>query len=176
MNIKRLNDDIQFYYDIDDLFDIVVVETLLVAQNILDNNGKSMTTTYQLNRDNRNIFNHILKDAASNVFRLLAPLAKDVENAFQYNEGDLASTSTTDETNSIVYRITPHDEWSDDMDTVIDNALEKAIISFVLKEWWKRRRLGQEMMLEESNFKNLSSKITDFIYLHNNPTIQYTNL
>jgi len=176
MNLTRSDDNIEFYYDIDNLFDFIIVDTLLISQNIFDRNGKSMMNVYQLDRNNRNIFNHLLKRAASEIFEILSPLSKEVDNAYQYNEGDLESTSTVSEANCIVYVITPHDDWITNMQIPLDHAIEEGLISRVKISWWERRRLDDEKIKEEINFKNIKSKITGLMYYNDQSTIQYTQI
>lgn len=176
MNITRSDDNIEFYYNIDTIFDIVMVDTILVSQNITDGRGKTLMQNYQLDKENRNMFNHLLKRSASAIFEILSPLSKEVDNAFQYNEGDLESTSTVNETNSIVFIVTPNDDWVDNMQNPLDVAIQEGIISYVKKEWWKRRRLKDEETFEENNFKEIKEKILRLMYYNDQSTIQYTQI
>jgi len=74
-----------FFYDIEDFFDLSSIETMYRSDAIENQTGVSVLDRYSLTNNDRKFFDKLLKRGASEAYKIIQPLCRDIDNAFNYN-------------------------------------------------------------------------------------------
>lgn len=146
------------YYTLNNLFDKASTFSLYKLQAMDDK-----IDTYAITESERDFFNVMIKRAARDVFKKISVLSKNITDALQFQSDDLASTSTIDESVSIVYIFETPTYWDDNLTEVLDQKVEEALISYVLKSWFKLKNLKDVAVFEESDYDNILSEIKSIV-------------
>lgn len=135
----RYIDDTEYptlYYNLTSLFNKASLMSLykIQGQDIdIDN--------FSITESERDFFNLKIKAGAREVFKTFSRLSQGITDAVQFQEDDLSSTSTIDESACVVYIYEKPTYWDDNMDDLFDQKVEEALISYILKEWFKMKSL-----------------------------------
>ena len=139
--------DLTLTYEISKLFDICKLKTLYGASSQTNEAGATQEQNFAITDNERDVFDIILKDAASKVYDALSQDTKIVENAFQY-----------DVDGKIVYKMMVHGDWDKKQSFSVHTAAENSICDYVMKEWYKLR---QNVSLFQSTEVNYNTHIAE---------------
>lgn len=146
------------YYTLNNLFDRVSTFSLYKLQAM-----DERIDMYAITESEKDFFNVTIKRAARDVFKKFSILSKNITDALQFKSDDLASTSTLDESVSIIYIFETPTYWDDNLTEVLDQKVEEALISYVLKSWFKLKNLKDVTSYEESDYDNILSEIRSLV-------------
>ena len=146
------------YYTLESLFNKASVFSLYKLQAM-----EEKIDQFAITESERDFFNVTIKLAARDVFRKFSVLSRDITDALQFKSDDVASTSTFDESLSIVYIFDTPTYWDDNLTEVFDQKVEEALVSYILKSWFKLKNLGDIYSLEESNYQGILSEIKSLV-------------
>ena len=135
----------------DDLFNLVWQRTVYLSDTIEQNPAKP--DIVPVNGNNRDIFNTFCKDAANQVWRKLAKYATEdssIVDAFILN---FDTTSSDDEyPNQLVYILDEPDNWISKRNVaMLTNAIQDAIVSYIVYRWMLMKGLGQDHGTQAEN-------------------------
>lgn len=153
----RYIDDTEYitlYYVLNDLFNKVSTFSLYKLQAMEEEMDK-----FAITESERDFFNVNIKRATRDVFKKFSVMSKGIPDALQFKLDDVASTSSYDESLSVVYIIDTPTYWDDNMTEALDQKVEEALISHVLKDWFKLRNLRDIYGYEKSNYNDLLTEL-----------------
>lgn len=156
------------YYTLSDLFNKVSTFSLYKLQAMEENIDK-----FAITESERDFFNVTIKQAARDVFKKFSVLSRDITDALQFKSDDVASTSTFDESVSVVYIFETPTYWDDNLTEVFDQKVEEAIISYILKKWFRLKNLKDVALYEETNYEDILKEIKSLVN-HRTQTTQRT--
>jgi len=166
MNGTRIISETEYttlYYLITSLFDKAKMLSSYRARSIKTKEGEPQTDEYALTSDEQDFFDIIIRSAVKDVFTHFSVLSRDIEDAIQFKYDDLSSTSGIDESLSIVYIIEKPTYFDDNLTEILDQYVEDAIVSYVLKEWFKLKNLGEIYALEQASYESITGFIKNTI-------------
>ena len=138
-------------FQLDDLFNLVWQRTVYLSDTIDQNAVKP--DIVPINGNNRDIFNTFCKDASNRVWVKLAKYATEdssVIEPFVLNF-DLTGSSE-DFPNQLVYILDEPDNWITGRHTpMLTNAIQDAIVSYIVYRWMLMKGLGQEHGTQAEN-------------------------
>lgn len=131
-------------FSLDDLFNLVWQRTVYLSDTIEQNPNKPEIVP--INGNNRDIFNTFCKDVANKVWFKLGKYATEdssVLDPFILNF-DLTG-SEIDYPNQLVYILDEPNNWITGKNSpMVTNAIQDAIISYIVYRWMLMKGLGQE--------------------------------
>ncbi len=146
------------YYNLTGLFNKASLMSLYKIQGQdIDINNFAITDS------ERDFFDLKIKTGTREVFRTFSRLSQGISNAVQFQEDDLSSTSTIDENACIVYIYEKPTYWDDNIDDLFDQKVEEALISYILKEWFKMKALNPLYNAEVIYFNDALKEIKGVI-------------
>lgn len=175
MRSTRYIDDTEYptlYYNLSSLFNKVGLMSLYKIQGLdIDANNFAVTEA------EKDFFDLKMKTAAREVFKTFSRLSQGIPYAVQFQLDDLSSTSTIDESASVVYIYQRPTYWDENIDDLFDQKVEESLISYILKEWYKLKSLKDFYVEEERTFRDILSEIKSIINLRTTrPTITHKTL
>lgn len=148
------------YYSLSDLFNKVSILSLYKLQAM----GQDMDKL-ALTENERDFFNLEIKRATRDVFTNFSVMSKNITNALQFQYDDLSSTSDIDESSSVVYIIETPTYWDNNVTQVLDQKVEEAIISYILRTWYELKNLGDIYAIEKLKYEDLTTEIRSLVNL-----------
>lgn len=158
---------VKFYYSVEKLFDKIKLESMYRASGIKIGDRMNFED-YAVEENDLAFITRLLKKGSKEVFSKISALARDITNAYQFMEADLSSSPSYDESGYIVMFITQPTHiikvsgvdtatsvWDANISEIMDGNIEEALINYVLKEWFKRKKV-EYMDIEEDYKKNLN--------------------
>lgn len=156
---------VKFYYLVSSLFKKVIDESLYLTSMIDQGNPNHMD--YAISLEDEGFITRLLKKGSKEVFQLIAPLAKDITNAYQFMEADITSSPSYDDSGYVQFYITQPTHvkkvegvdtnvnvWDANISEVMDGNIEEALINYVLKEWCRIKQLPYKKF-EEDYLQNM---------------------
>ena len=146
-------------FDLDNLFNLVWQRTVYLSDTIEQNPVKPEIVP--INGNNRDIFNTFCKDAANKVWQKLAKYATEDSSVTEPFVLNFDATGSEDEyPNQLVYILDePTNYIAGRHDPMITNAIQDAIVSYIIYRWMLMKGLGQEHGTQaelQSHIENLS--------------------
>lgn len=146
-------------FSLDSLFSLVWQRTVYLSDTIDQNPVKP--DVVPINGNNRDIFNTFCKDAANRVWSKLAKYATEDSSVIDTFILNFSATGSDDEyPNQLVYILDEPDNWIAGRNTaMLTNAIQDAIVSYVVYRWMLMKGLGQEHGTQAENasfIENLS--------------------
>ena len=174
MRSARYIDDTEYpilYYNLSGLFNKASLMSLYKIQGQdIDIDNFAVTET------ERDFFNLKIKTGAREVFRTFSRLSQGISDAVQFQEDDLSSTSTIDESACVVYIYEKPTYWDDNIDDLFDQKVEEALISYILKEWFRMKGLKPVYNDEKEAFEDALKEIKGVINMRTTrPLITHRN-
>lgn len=153
-----------FTYKIDELFDMVNLETVAISDRI---GSDSMATLNRLSdvipltNDDIVYFNIFLNRGGARVFEALAAYAElvdvDGEDVYPYYITDSTDTVYP---SRVVYKITLHDQIKPAIAIpLLTSTICKALVTFIVKEWLKLKGFNEMVTIKEIEFEKTLSDI-----------------
>lgn len=138
-------------FSLDNLFSLVWQRTVYMSETIDQNPVKP--EIIPINGNNRDMFNTFCKDAANKVW---AKLAKYATEDSEVIEPFVLNFDTTGELedypNQLVYILDEPDNWvTGRHSALLTNAIQDAIVSYVVYRWMLMKGLGQEHGTQAEN-------------------------
>ena len=146
-----------FYYVIEDLYNKSSLFSLYKLQSLGENIDQLALTEAE-----RDAFNIIVKKASSEVFKKLSYLSQGIVNAEQFKGADIDGSGIT-ESECIVYIYSKPLYWDDNLTGGFDQKIEDALITYVLKEWFKLKSISELYLVEENNYQDHIKEILRFV-------------
>jgi len=157
----RIIDDTEYpilYYTLSNLFEAVKMHTSYRALSI--ENGLD---TYAITDDEKDFFDEHIKTAVMEVFKTFSRLSQDITDAVQFQEEDLSSTSTIDESACVVFIYEKATYWDNNVDDLFDKKVKRAIVLYISKLWSKTKLLGNVNVLDEDDYEGTIKDIKGII-------------
>jgi len=171
--IYEETDYTMFYYDIDELLNTVSTYTLINTRHSKNEAGESNTDDISLTNDESALFNKLLKKGGLEIFERVSVLSKTITDAFLFDTSDDESTSIS-EAGLLIYKVVLPTQWDDNISKLLDENIESALISYVIKEWFRINGIMDRYQVENENYKTLLSKIKgNVVYRKKNVKITY---
>lgn len=121
-----------FYFDIEILFDILIVRTSRRAKTLKSDGGKELYGDYAMTNGERAEFNLMRPVIAAEVYKEgFAALGQGITDAFQED------VNIDEITNKVIaYTIDPPTYFDDNMEGVTLRYAEEALVAGMLREWY----------------------------------------
>lgn len=151
---------VRISFSLDDLFNLVWQRTVYLSDAIDQNPVKP--DIVPINGNNRDIFNTFCKDAANQVWFKLGKYATEDSSIIEPFVLNFDITGSESEyPNQLVYILDEPDNWvTGKHNPMVTNAIQDAIVSYVVYRWMMMKGLGQEHGTRaefESYIENLST-------------------
>lgn len=121
-------------FEIDNIFQMCKLKSLYSASGVSTDSGATQEAAYAMTDNERDIFDIILKSAASEVYDVLSQDTKLSDDPIRYNVIDPATNRAM-----IYYELYVHGEWDDKQVFGVHTAVETTLVEYCLKEWYKLR-------------------------------------
>ena len=145
-------DNTMFYFDIETLFNILVVRTGNRARSIKRGDNKEMYNDYAISEQERSAYNMFRPMVASEVFKeCFSRYSQDIDDAFLENEAIDEITNL-----AIAYTFTPSTYFDSNMEKVALKYTEEALVAGMLSEWYQM--VGLPELVQEWSRKYESMK------------------
>lgn len=151
---------VKFYYEVANLFKKCIDESLHLMSAIGQGNPNHMD--FAISLEDEAYITRLLKKGSKEVFKLLAAMARDIPNAYQFMEADITSSPSYDDSGYVQFYITQPtfvkkvdnvdtnvNVWDDNISEVLDGEIEDAMINYVMKEWCRTKQLPYERYQED---------------------------
>lgn len=162
-------------YSLDDIFNLVWQRTVYLSDTIEQSQVKP--DLVPINGNNRDIFNTFCKDAANQVWRKLAKYATEDSSVVEPFVLNFSVDGSDDEyPNQLVYVLDEPTNWIAGRHTaMLTNAIQDAIISYVVYRWMLMKGLGQEhgTQAENASFIENLAGIDRAMTYGARPTLKY---
>lgn len=134
-----------FYYQIDSLFNTLVVMTTYRARSLKSASGKSSFDECAMDDSDRDLFDEFLPVVAADVFQPISVIAKGVENGFRMDyEHDAGKPS-------IAYQVNLPSTFDMNQFNTLDIYLKQALEQGCLAKWYNHIEMPQ--LTQEHEFK-----------------------
>ena len=166
------DDYIQFYFDQEILFNILIVRTSRRANVIKRNDNKAMLGDYAMTNNERAEYNQMRPVIAAEVYKEgFAQLGHGIDDAFQENVNIDAITNKV-----IAYTFNPPDSWDPNMEGVALRYAEEALVAGMLKEWYHMVGLADLAKEWEQKYNDWRAKVRSSLLQSTEPIkIPYNN-
>ena len=128
-------------FEIEKLFDLCKLKSLYSSSGQSNDSGVTQEKSLAITDNERDFFNIVLKQAASNVYDVVSQDTKISQVPFQYNVDG-----------KIIYSLMVHGDWDRNQAFGLNTSIESALIELILKESYKLRGNANLFSAAEANY------------------------
>lgn len=142
---------IAFLVPVKDMFGNIKKKTAFRGKNIKDSNGGTLIDEIALTEDRLDLFDLFLSEGSIEALRPFQAYSKGILNATLVNEQVDINADGIAEPDYYVAAHINEDYTNQDsnMFYMVENALRRAIESYILKEWYKSCSLSEDWLVQE---------------------------
>lgn len=145
--------------DIENTFNLCRLQSLYAGSGVVSASGETQESMFALTASERDFFDLTLKQAAAKVYDAISQDTKLATDPIQYNVFDTATNKQV-----IKYQMWAHADWDANQLFGLHTAVVTALVSYVLKEWYKIRSASTLFQVADANY---TSQIADVKILLN---------
>ena len=133
-------------FEIDKLFDLCKLKSLYSSSGQSNDSGATQEKSLAITDNERDFFNIVLKQAASNVYDVVSQDTKISQVPFQYNVDG-----------KIIYSLMVHGDWDRNQAFALNTAIEIALCDYICREWFKLRTSQLYQVFQENYTQAIST-------------------
>lgn len=134
------------------VFDLCKLKSLYSGSSVVSDSGATMESSFALTDNERDFFDITLKEAASKVYDAVSQDTQIVEQPFLYDVNGLLS-----------YSMMVHGDWDRNQSFGVNTEMEKALVSFILREWYKTRGRMDLFQIEDANYQSAIQEVRNLL-------------